>query len=757
MHYCNLLISALLLFASSVSFSQSGSPPTTKNSIYISKLDKPIQFDGIPDDDVWASIEPVKLVMHSPFFGNDPTEESKIRLAYDDKYLWMGAELFYGEEGIIKSSSYKRDYMGKGCDYLGFILDTYNDKENAVVFITTPDGLRFDASIQRDAVTSHPTQEPMNLNWNAFWDVLTEKSPTGWTAEIRIPLSSLRFQEIDGNVKMGLIVQRWIPAKNEINTYPPILPDWGEISPIKPSQAQEIVIRGVKPEKPLYIAPYALAGYESKNELFNNENSYRRFNNPAAEAGLEVKYGLSSNLVLDVTVNTDFSQVEADDQKINLSRQALFFPEKRLFFLERSDVFNFNSSGNNNLFYSRRIGLSEDGDPVRIYGGARLTGKFKSWDLGVLNMHTAPLWLRNSSGIEEEIMPSENFGVMRLRRRIINENSYIGTMMTSRLGVNGTYNLGYGFDGALRLFDNDFLSLLWSQTFEDSIRNNSILEPARFLISYERRSKKGLGFDVGYIQSGVNYNPGVGFESHDDYGLAKFTLQYGMMPGTKSRLYWHSPELRLRYFTYVDDGSLMSFSTWTGWRFQSRKLWKGEMFLVHANEIIRDSLEVQEDKAYVYEGRYDFFYFKGTFTSPESRSFFTIFDTESGQFYDGMRLSFRIEPTWNISRHMELASVYSYDFVDFSSRNVKMTNHILGIKALYMFDTRLSAFTYLQYNTDVNEIITNIRFRYNPKEGNDLYLLFNEGRNTRLTRQEPYLPAFFQRSVMIKYSYTFNL
>ena len=234
---------------------------------------------------------------------------------------------------------------------------------------------------------------------------------------------------------MGVIIQRWIPSKNEIDIYPAILPNWGDASPIKPSQAQEIIFEGINPDKPLYLAPYLLTGYESKNDLNEEGTTYLNTGKPLYEAGLDVKYGLSSNIILDLTVNTDFAQVENDDEKINLTRMAEYFPEKRMFFLERSSIFDFNSNGNNNLFYSRRIGLSEDGDPIRIYGGARLTGKIKEWDFGVLNMQTAPLMKKNGSGIAKEIIPSENFGVIRLRRKLLNDNSYIGSIITSRLDM----------------------------------------------------------------------------------------------------------------------------------------------------------------------------------------------------------------------------------------------------------------------------------------------------------------------------------
>jgi hypothetical protein len=727
--------------------------------LIISKLTQPVSFDGIPDEEAWNPVEPVNMIMHSPVFGKEPAEKTDARFAYDDRYLYVGARLFYNDPGMIRSASYKRDFMGMGGDWFGFILDTYNDNENGVVFFTTPDALRFDAGIQRDAVITRDDQMPMNLSWNAFWDVHTRYDSAGWTAEIRVPLSSLRFQEINGEVRMGLIVQRWIAARNETDIFPAILPNWGEYSTIKPSQAQEIILLGLKPDKPLYVAPYLLAGYESNFDINENKTDYWNWNKPALEGGVDVKYGISSNLVLDVTVNTDFAQVEADDEKINLSRLALYFPEKRLFFLERASVFDFNSSGNNNLFYSRRIGLSDDEDnpePIRIYGGARLTGKMNKWDIGLLDMQTAPLWKKTSSGIRKQLVPSENFGVTRFRRQVINENSYIGAMITSRLGTDGSYNLAYGTDGIFRLFGNDYLTLIWSQTFEDSVKNSSILEPTRLMVTWERRSKKGLGFDIGYMQSGIHYNPGIGFETVEDYSIVRGTFRYGWLPGERSKIYSHVPEIRIRYFRYISDGALMTFNSHIGWTLLTKNQWKGEFSLVYYMENLRDSLEIIENEVYVDTARYNFLNFRGSVSTPMSRPFFTILSTESGQYFGGTRISFRLEPTWNISRHFEIGATYDFDHIDFPKRDLTMTNHIVGTKALYMLNTRLSANAFIQYNTSVHEIISNFRIRYNPTEGNDLYFMFNEGRNTDLSREEPNLPVYSSRSVMVKYTYTFN-
>ena len=755
-----LCLLAFLILSDLNSFSQTNTSTSVNKPVIISNLVPPIDFDGIPDEEAWNAIEPIKMIMHSPVFGKEPSEATDVRFAYDDRYFYMGARLFYNDISLIRSSSYKRDYMGMGGDWFGFILDTYNDNENGVVFYTTPDALKYDASIQRDAIITRPDQKPMNLSWNAFWDVHTKRDSTGWTTEIRVPLSSLRFQEINGEVRMGLIVRRWIPSKNEIDIFPAIPPNWGEFSTIKPSQAQEIVLRGVKPVKPLYVAPYLMAGYESNNDLNENGTDYWKWDKPALEAGVDVKYGISSNLILDLTVNTDFAQVEADDEKINLTRMALYFPEKRLFFLERASVFDFNSSGNNNLFYSRRIGLSDDDDydpePIRIYGGARLTGKINKWDIGFLDMQTAPLWKKTSSGIRKELVPSENFGVTRFRRQVINENSYIGAIMTTRLVADGSYNLAYGTDGIFRLFGNDYLILIWSQTFEDSVKNTSMLEPARLMATWERRSKKGLGYEFSYSQSGIHYNPGIGFETIEDVISVRTNLRYGWLPGEKSGIYSHVPEFRLRYNRYIDDGSLMTFNPQFGWTLLTKNQWQAELSLIYYDENLRDSLEIIEDEVYVDAARYKFFTFRGELTTPPSKSFFTILQTETGQYYGGTRVSFRVEPTWNISRHFEIGGTYNFDYIDFPKRNLTLANHILGIKALYMLDIKLSANAFIQYNTAEHEIITNFRIRYNPKEGNDLYFMFNEGRNTDLTREEPNLPVYSSRAVKVKYTYTFN-
>ncbi|MCU0408628.1 MAG: carbohydrate binding family 9 domain-containing protein, partial [Bacteroidales bacterium] len=259
------LIIVLIVIAAPFRLSgQAASPPSDlKTAVVIGKLAAPVNFDGIPGEEAWEALTPLPYIMHSPVFGKEPSEKTVTRIGYDDKYLYISSLMFYQDPSMIQSASLKRDYMGMGGDWFGVVLDTYNDKENGLAFFTSPDGLRWDATILKDAVVPLSDQIPFNISWNTFWDVKTVRDTSGWSLEMRIPFSSLRFQKINGEVRMGLILHRWIPSKNETDLFPAIPPNWGETSAMKPSQAQEVVIRDAEPDSPVYIAPYLLGGLQS--------------------------------------------------------------------------------------------------------------------------------------------------------------------------------------------------------------------------------------------------------------------------------------------------------------------------------------------------------------------------------------------------------------------------------------------------------------------------------------------------------------
>lgn len=353
------------------------------NRYVLSRIKSPVKLDGLSDEPAWKDIEPLPVIMYEPNFGKEPSERTEFLVAHDDDYLYVAGRLYDREPSKIQASSKKRDTLNRKNDWFGINIDSFNDKENGLGFFTTPSGLRTDLVFYNDA----SGEKPSKLDWNTFWDVAVVCNSKGWFVEMRIPFSSLRFQDKNGHVVMGIILWRWIARKNESVLFPAIPPKWGQWSLHKPSKAQEVVFDSIYNRKPLFITPYILGGLGQSFELNDPGNAYRLIDNLAHEVGFDIKYGLTSNLTLDVTVNTDFAQVEADDQQINLTRFSLFFPEKRLFFQERSPIFEFNFTSPNQLFYSRRIGVYED-KSVRLYGGARLVGRLGPWDLGLLSTNS---------------------------------------------------------------------------------------------------------------------------------------------------------------------------------------------------------------------------------------------------------------------------------------------------------------------------------------------------------------------------------
>jgi len=249
----------------------------------------------------------------------------------------------------------------------------------------------------------------------------------------------------------------------------------------------------------------------------------------------------------------------------------------------------------------------------------------------------------------------------------------------------------------------------------------------------------------------------MGFERLKNFRSLRFDLRYGWLPDANSWLYRHSPEFEIRYFSYADDGALMTFETKAAWVFQSKSKWKGELSAEYGRENLKDTLFLIKDEVFVIPSQYNNITYTADITTPDSRSFYMNVLSESGPYFDGKRFSIRLQPTWNVSKQLELGATYSYDYVNFSERDQLISNHIVGLKALFMLDTRFSVNAFIQYNTSENIILTNLRLRYNPKEGNDIYLVINEGRNSGLTGEDPPLPAYNSRSILLKYTYTFNL
>lgn len=715
---------------------QSASDP-----LEIDRLKGEITLDGVPDEEAWNDLDSFPLTTYVPDAGNEPSERSDIRIGYTDDHLYVGAWLYDSRPDGIRVNSYQRDDMSTGNDIFGIVLDTFNNNENALSFFTTPAGIRTDFTVLNDA----EGRPPFNADWNTFWDVETRQNEKGWTVEMRIPFSSLRYQVDNGRVTMGINILRWIARKSESAVYPAIPNNWGFYGQFKPSRGRDVVFRGMQSRKPLQITPYVLGGASQQHMLNEERTEYIRRDDFTYDIGGDIKVGLSSNFTLDLTVNTDFAQVEADNQQVNLTRFSLFFPEKRKFFQERASLFNFSLGSRSRLFYSRRIGIS-GGRQIPILGGLRLTGTSGEWDVGLINMQT---------GASGEV-PTENFGVFRVRRKVFNPNSYAGGMFTSRIDGEGGYNYAYGLDGVIHLGGQDYLSYNLAQTLgsEGEISPLS-MDPTFIRARWETRKIEGFGYSLGYARSGNRFNPKSGFLTRSDYTRIGDHLFYGWFADDSSPVQNYRVSIRANGYLRNSDGSVESSTL-------------GSRLNVNYNS--GASLSVSPSLNYehllrefelpggipVLPGEYYNYTLGLGYQTSSSHDVSGSAFVDIGEFYDGRRWTGRVSPSWSVSSHLNVGSYYQVTHLNFSGRGRSFTAHIARLRLRYYFNTELSVSTFVQFSNAAERVTSNFRLRYNPREGNDLYLVYNEGLNTDRQSYSPARPLSNRRTILVKYTYTFN-
>lgn len=710
--------------------------------INLQRIEGPLKIDGRIDEAAWAGITPFPLIAYSPTYRGEKTTRTEIRVAYDDNYIYAAGHFYVNDMSDMRANSLYRDGWS-GDDTFGILLDTFNDNESALWFYTTPLGLRADGAVSNDA------EGRLNFDWNSFWDAASTITDDGWFSEIRIPFTSLGFQVEDGRAVFGLSVYRWLTTTNERHLFPDISPEFNN-GYRKPSQMQDVILEGIERRNPLYVSPYVLGGGNQFAELNEAGSAYELDGDPSREIGLDLKYNLTPNLTLDLTANTDFAQVEADDQQINLTRFSLFFPEKRQFFQERAGIFDFDTGGaSSRLFHSRRIGLV-NGEPVRVLGGARMVGRINAWDVGFLNMQTA----------RQDGLPTENFGVLRLRKQAFNAYSTVGGMVTSRLDEDGTYNVAVGLDGIIRVIGDEYLTMKWVQSFDEAHVDSDdyqFLDASRAVFNWTRRKIEGLSYDLGVTWSGPDYLPGMGFTRRTDFTHVSPDVNYQNFKDASSplRRYWIG-NWTSAYFRN-GDGTVESFWAHPFYWFELKN---GATFLISTDHFYEDVLSpfsLAEDVE-VPTGSYWFHDVWLEAGAPEGWQFRPEAEVISGSFYDGWRTSLSPGLAWNVSKHLELGASYGLNIIRFPDRDQRFTAHLPRVRIRAALNTHFSAASFVQYNSLAGRLSLNTRLRYHFGEGHDLWLVYNEGVNTdRFQPQAPRLPVTESRTFLLKYTHTFIL
>ena len=481
-----------------------------KYILHARMTETPPQLDGSLQDPVWSTVRPAGgFIQKQPDEGRPATEQTEVRVLYDRENLYIGVMCFDSDPDKIIANIKRRDSKNiTENDHIKIMLDTFKDRRSGIVFVTNPLGARLDMQIRKEGIRegrNYMNNPNVNKDWNGLWQVQTAILSNGWAAEIVIPLCCLRYHE-HPKEGWGINILRNIRRKNEESTWAPLSRsfDFNKISMAGTLTGLDELEKGLR----LQIKPYVLA-----NQVSRRNDAGELKHDLDFDGGLDIKIGLTANMTADVTVNTDFSQVEADDQQINLTRFDLFYPEKREFFLENAAIFNVGTSDDAMLFFSRRIGLTDDGQQIPLIGGVKVAGKAGKYNVGLINLQT-----RAKNGT-----PSNNFTVARVSRDVL-RNSAIGVLVTNRQSTeSGDYNRSFTVDGDLVFSDNLSLGGYLAMTQTPGVDSGNKAGKIGFQWKSDNVDTYGYFID---IQD--HFNPEMGFMKRS--GIRKSQIHLGYTP-----------------------------------------------------------------------------------------------------------------------------------------------------------------------------------------------------------------------------------
>ena len=712
-------------------------------TVRATRLTQEIRLDGRLDEAAYRTVRPITaFIQQIPDEGAPASERTDVWVFFDENSLYVTARAFDSAPPSEWVANEMRHDVGqlRQNDSFSFLLDTFHDQRNGVAFLVTPIGGYSDFAITNEG--------NVNTDWNIVWDMRTGRFEGGWTVEIEIPFKSLRYQPGETQV-WGIQLRRIVRRRNEAAylTALPISAARGNsvIAGLwRVSEAATLVGLEVPPLSiDAEIKPYGIAGL--KTDLNANPPTE---NDTDADFGLDVKYRLTQNLTADFTLNTDFAQVEVDEQQVNLTRFSLFFPEKREFFLEGRGNFDFargggerRSGGLPTLFFSRRIGL-EGGQIVPIRSGGRMTGKVGPFDVGVLNIQTGD---EATSGAV-----STNFTVVRVKRDIL-RRSTVGAIFTNRsvsLVGDGSSKV-YGVDGRLAFYDDFSLAGYFANTQTPARNGKDNSYQGRFDYAGDR-----YGLAYGHLVVEDRFIPEVGFVPRDNFrqnsALARFS------PRTTSI------DL-VRRFVVV--GSFDHIATAD----------QGELETREAHLLLESEFETSDQLSFFFNdhyelltspftispgvtipvGGYDFRNFRASYRFGAQRPVSGQITFQTGGFWSGNNTAVslsrgRIE----VAPQLSLEPSVSFNWVDLPEGS--FTTQLARARFTYTFTPRMFFSGLLQYSSSGDSFSTNLRFRWQYSPGSELFVVYSEDRDTN-----PLMPERFtelrDRGLVVKINRLFRL
>jgi len=737
-----LFLLFFLLFAIRISAQQ-----YLDSIVRIQGVNADITLDGILDEPFWQEVASFQFFEYRPNWGAKDTLTTMYVTFNNDNLLVGFKANMENPEELVARNLLRDGYYGD--DYFAFQIDPNRTKKNSFAFSAYPTGARYDASTSNNNIPLG-WSSPGNRAYDMLWKGEVKVTENGWQGEYQIPLSNLRFEVRDGVVAAGISGHRSIQHRNKNILFPQI-PRKVQGGEGMPSLKQPVVFEGLVPKKDLQITPYVLGNLATSYDP-GGQSGFQKNKTNRLDAGLDVRYGLTPSLTLDATLNTDFSQVEIDDQVVNLNRFSIFLPERRKFFQEQAGLFDFSLGILSQLFYSRTIGIS-NGRPVPILGGLRLTGELGDWDLGALSLQTEGTYVDDTS------LPSENFSVLRLRKKIFNDRSFLGIMATNRIRK-GYFNTALGIDGLVDLGNDNFLigsaaSMLEGEDYGQTPFH--FFDQSRFALRWEKRKLEGWFYKGSYEYSGAHFNPGMGFQLRERNQNFYTGLYHGKFIDSKEDGFFQYRRWRVintDLYTSPDLGEIQSWNQrpeWMGRFFSGNEI---SAFGQLQYEFLQAPL-VFSEKTSIPEGHYLFSNGGLSFAPGIQRELKLPTSIQYGQFFDGTNLQLQVSPEWNVNRHLTLDGSWRVNYLSFKKRNVSEWIYIPQLRINWAVNLHLSGSITAQYNSLADRIFTNARLRYNFKDGHDLYIVYNQDYNSMRSSGLMPRPYYNDRIFTLKYSYTF--
>ena len=722
MKFCGRLLAVHLTLASSV-FAQEPPQPAgiDYNTARLSRIATAVRtgdaitMDGRLDEPAWELAPPAgNFIQRRPRPGQPMTERTEVRILYDDDNLYIGVFSFDSEPDRMVVNSLQRDFPSQESDGISILIDSLHDRRSGFSFLTNPLGAKRDVQMSNDGSG--------NLDWNGVWDVKVSRNDQGWFAEFVIPFTTFRFSSLPSQ-EWGLQVTRRVARKNEEGDWAPLpqrFTNW------RMSMAGTITgLENIRQGRNLKVKPFVSSGITQSRSASGGLRTLRgleRFKD--YDGGVDIKYGLSPSLTLDATYRTDFAQVEADQQQVNLTRFNLFFPEKREFFLENSGTFNLGTGGGANggggnlvPFFSRRIGLNAAGTPIPIVGGARVSGQINRYDVGVLTMRTESLGTT----------PANTFLVGRVKRNI-STSSWIGALMTSRDStLAGDHNRVAGVDAHfqfLRRLDLDAF-LLGSDTPGRTGRNQA----RRFQTAW---SDEELVASAEYNSVQPNFNPEAGFVRRRDMENYSTDITWKPLIRQSESIRNINIGTALDYYEGSGSGEIETrvSDTTLGILFENNA--SASVVFNNTFDRLNSPLAIPSGNPHVAipVGDYTFQRYTGQFSTNQRRRISGSGTLSAGEFYGGDRTQATAGLTLKPNPHLSVNLTYDRNQV--SLPNGAFTTGLFGAKIIYGFSPRAFINAFLQYNADTHLVSSNIRFDLIHRPLSDLYIVYNDTRDTAL-------------------------